>query len=152
MGQIFVAIGIGIATVLAALWVWLRPIYLQTLKAQADVEAAEKRIQQETDFQRNAILLEAKESALKIREQTEAEAREKLAALAKTEDRLGVKDESLEHRRVQLEEKESKLAQEAKVLAEKELSITTRLKSMGDVSSSAFSCHNRTWPICAMNE
>ena len=74
MGQIFVAIGIGIATVLAALWVWLRPIYLQTLKAQADVEAAEKRIQQETDFQRNAILLEAKESALKIREQTEAEA------------------------------------------------------------------------------
>jgi ribonuclease Y len=132
MGQIFVAIGIGIATVLAALWVWLRPIYLQTLKAQADVEAAEKRIQQETDFQRNAILLEAKESALKIREQTEAEAREKLAALAKTEDRLGVKDESLEHRRVQLEEKESKLAQEARVLAEKELSITTRLKAVDD--------------------
>ena len=132
MGQIFVAIGIGIATVLAALWVWLRPIYLQTLKAQADVEAAEKRIQQETDFQRNAILLEAKESALKIREQTEAEAKEKLAALAKTEDRLGAKDESLEHRRVHLEEKETKLAQEAKLLAEKELSIIGRLKAIDD--------------------
>lgn len=132
MGQIFVAIGIGIATVLAVLWVWLRPLYQQTLRAQADAEAAEKRTQQETDFQRNAILLEAKENALKIREQAEAEAKEKLTALAKTEDRLGTKDESLEHRRVHLEEKETKLVQEAKLLAEKELSIIGRLKAIDD--------------------
>ena len=132
MGQIFVAIGIGIATVLAVLWVWLRPLYLQTLKVQAETEAAEKRVQQETEFQRNAILLEAKENALKIREQAELEAKEKLAALARTEDRLGSKDESLEHRRVHLEEKETKLAQEAKLLSEKELSITGRLKAIDD--------------------
>jgi len=71
MGQILVAIGIGLVTVLIALWGWVRPLYLQAIKAQEDAAATEKRIQQESEYQKSAILLEAKESALKIREQSD---------------------------------------------------------------------------------
>jgi len=130
MGQYFVAIGIGIITVLVALLVWLRPLYQQALKAQEDAAATERRIQQDTEFQKNAILLEAKENALKIREQSEAEAREKLATVARSEDRLCAKDEALETRRTQLEERESNLAREGRLLSERELSIEGRLKAI----------------------
>ncbi len=130
MGQIFVAMGIGIVTVLLALWGWVRPLYLQAMKAQQDAAATEKRIQQESELHKNALLLEAKESAIKIREQAEAEAREKLAALAKTEDRLCAKDESLELRRTHLEERENNLARDIRNLSEKENSIEGRIKDI----------------------
>ena len=130
MGQYFVAIAVGLMTVLIALFVWLRPLYEQALKAQENATATEKRIQQDLEFQKNAILLEAKESALRIREQSETEAREKLAAIARTEDRLCSKDEALEIRRSHLEEREQTLAREAKQLADRENSIDGRIKAV----------------------
>jgi len=142
MGQILVAIGIGLVTVLIALWGWVRPLYLQAIKAQEDAAATEKRIQQESEYQKSAILLEAKESALKIREQSEAEAKEKLASLTRTEDRLCAKDEGLELRRTQLEEKENNLAEKARLLSEKENSIEGRLKAI-DTEMQRISCLNK---------
>ena len=142
MGQFFVAIGIGLVTVLIALWAWVRPLYLQALKAQENAEATEKRIQLETDLQRNEILLEAKEAALQIRQQAEVEAKEKLSAAARSEERLCTKDEALELRRTQLEDRESNLAKEARQLAEREGSIDGRIKAIDD-EMQRISCLNK---------
>ena len=125
MGQIFIALA-GLATILIVLYVWLRPLYEQLAKAQSVGEQAK----QEVELQRNAILLEAKENALKIREQAEVEAKEKLVSLGKTEDRLCVKEESLEQRRAHIEEREQALAKEAKALAEREASLDGRFKAV----------------------
>ncbi len=117
--------------VLIALWAWLRPLHDQAQKAQQASEAAEQRLQQEGDFQKNAILLEAKEEAFRIRDKAEAELREKLAAVGRTEDRLCAKDEALELRRAQLEDKENQVHREARLLTEREGSIDTLQKSIG---------------------
>jgi ribonuclease Y len=131
MGQ-FAAIGIGVVALLAAMWAWLRPVYMKAMKAQEDATATEKRIQHEAELVRNEILLEAKEAALKIRQEAEAEAKEKLASVARSEDRLCTKDEALELRRTQLEDRESNLAREAKLLAERENSIDSRIKAIDE--------------------
>lgn len=132
MGQFSMAVGIALVTVLIALLGWLRPLYMQALRAQEDAAATEKRIQHEIELQRNEILLEAKEAALQIRQQAESEAKEKLASLSRNEDRLCTKDESLELRRAQLEERESDLVKQTRILAERENSIDSRIKAIDD--------------------
>ena len=126
MGQIFIALGVGLATVLTVLYVWLRPLYQQLAKAQSAGERAE----QEIDLQKNSVILEAKENALKIREQAEIEAKEKLSSLTRTEDRLNAKEESLEQRRANVEEREQSLAAELKRLSEREQSLDGRYKAV----------------------
>ncbi len=126
MGQIFIALGVGLATVLTVLYVWLRPLYQQLAKAQSAGERAE----QEIDLQKNSVILEAKENALKIREQAEIEAKEKLSSLTRTEDRLNAKEESLEQRRAHVEEREQSLAAELKRLSEREQSLDGRYKAV----------------------
>jgi ribonuclease Y len=125
-----VAPAIALLAVLVVLWGWVRPLYRQAMKAQENAVVTETRIQNELEIQRNGILLEAKENALRIREQAEAEAREKLNGLNRTEDRLCAKDEALEVRRTQIEEREMAMAGELRLLAEKENSIDTRLKAI----------------------
>src|SRR5471030_1392304 len=142
MGQFFVAIGIGLVTVLIALWAWVRPLYQQALKAQENAEAAEKRIQHEMELQRNEILLEAKEAALQIRQQAEAEAKEKLASAARSEERLCTKDEALELRRTQIEDREGNLSKESRLLTEREISISGRIKAIDD-EMQRISCLNK---------
>ena len=127
------AIGFSLAIILIALFAWLRPLYQQALRAQKASEEAENRMKQDNELRTNAILLEAKEEALRIRERSEAEAKDKLSALARTEERLGTKDEGLEIRRMQLEEREQTLKAEAKRLSDLEGSIDSRLKTIDDV-------------------
>src|SRR5579872_22524 len=114
MGQFFVvASGIGLVAVLVALLYWLRPLAQQM---QQNAAARGPQAQHEAELLRNQILLEAKEEAFKMRELAEIEARDKLAALGRTEDRLCAKDEALEQRRTHLEEREQNLAKEIRQL------------------------------------
>ncbi len=115
---------------LIVLLAWLRPLYERNQKTLRATEEAEQRLKQDAELRTNAILLEAKEEALRIRERTEAEVKEKLAAIARSEERLGAKDEGLEVRRIQLEDREQSLKAEAKRLSELEDSIEKRLKSV----------------------
>lgn len=124
MSQILIAIAAGMVTVLAVLLIWLRPMYEQMLQAKS----AGERAQQELELQKNAVLLEAKENAIRIREQAESEAKEKAISLAKTEDRLLAKEESLEQRRAQIEEREKWLNLEAKSLNELAQGVDAKLK------------------------
>lgn len=127
---VLVAIGFSMATMLIVMLAWLRPLYEQAQRAQRASEDAEKRMHHEAELRANEVLIQAKEEALRVRERAEAEARDKLASIQRTEDRLGSKDEALETRRLQLEDREQSLKAEAKRLGELEESIGTRFKSI----------------------
>jgi ribonucrease Y len=123
-----VGFGAALATALTLYAAWLRPMWIETGRRKSEAEAVERRIQHEAELRREAILLEAKEEALSLRERAEEEAKEKLAALARTEDRLCAKEEALEERRRLLEERDSALMRESRALGEKEDGIDRRLR------------------------
>jgi len=120
------------SVILLALLGWLKPLYDQAKRANNAPEEAEKRVRQEMELKVNAMLLEAKEEALKIRERAEAEAKEKLGQIHKNEERLTAKDESLETRRVQMEDRETSLKEEVKRLAILEESIGKKVQQADD--------------------
>jgi ribonucrease Y len=134
MGQILVAIGIGLVTVLLRIvGLGASALSQQAVKAQENAEATEKRIQHESELQKNAILLEAKEAALRIREQSEnGSAREARCRRPQRRPPCARRTKSLEARRTQLEEREANLVREAKLLAEKENSIENRIKAIDE--------------------
>jgi ribonuclease Y len=111
---------------------WLGPLARSARRRLEDAEALERRIERESELKREAVLLEAKEEALRLRERAEEEAKEKLLSLKGTEDRLCVKEESLEERRRQLEERESALMRETRLLGEREDSIERRLREIDE--------------------
>jgi ribonuclease Y len=111
---------------------WLGPLLREARRRQEEAEARERRFEQETELRREQILLEAKEEALRIRERSEEEAREKLATLGRTEDRLCAKEEGLEERRRLLEEREAGILREARAVGEKEDSIERRIRSIDE--------------------
>ena len=119
---------IALAVTLIALLAWLKPLYDQAKRASTAPEEAERRVRQEMELKLNAMLLEAKEDALRIRERAETEAKEKLVQINRNEERLTTKDESLEQRRVQLEDREQSLKDEAKRLATLEESIGKKVQ------------------------
>jgi len=125
-------LGVTIVTALAVYFGWLRPMWIEIAKRREDVEAAERRAQNETENRRESILLQAKEEALRFRERAEEEAREKTLALSRTEDRLCQKEETLEDRRRQLEDRDSGLLRETRALADKEDSIDRRIRSIDE--------------------
>lgn len=109
---------------------WLRRREVERAK-QIQEEAArlENRIRQEAELKAEAAILEARQEVLKMRERAEEEAREKLAALAKTEDRLCLKDESLESRRTQLEDRERELHRLQRGISEKDEAVEKKLRA-----------------------
>ncbi len=126
------ALLLALAVILLALFTWLRPLYEATLRDKKATEDTERRIQEDAELRTNTILLEAKEEALRIRERCEVEAREKLASISKSEDRLISKDEALENRRHQLEQREGDLKIEERRLSELEHSIEKCIKTVDD--------------------
>jgi ribonuclease Y len=127
-----IGLGVMLITGLTIYAAWLRPMWTDARQRRQEAEAAERRAQQETEARREAVLLQAKEEALEIRARAEEEAKEKLAALARTEDRLCAKEESLEERRRQLEERDAALHREARTLGEKEDSVERRLRAIDE--------------------
>jgi ribonuclease Y len=126
------AFAVTVFTAVLLYLVWLRPEFLRAEKARADTEAAERRMHHEAELKANALLLEAKEEALRFRQQVESDAKEKLSALSRTEDRLIAREEAVDQRRSQLEERENGLTRESRVLAERADALDRRGRSIED--------------------
>jgi len=127
-----IGVGVMLITSFAVYWAWLRPMWQEALKRREVAEAAEARAQEETERRRESVIQEAKAEATQIRARAEEEAKEKHAALSRTEDRLCVKEEALDDRRRQLEEREAGLLKEARALGDKEDGIERRIRSIDD--------------------
>lgn len=125
-------VGIGLATMLLMYALWLRPRWVRMEERRSDLDASERRLQQDTELRRETVLLEAKEEALRIRERAEEEAKERLSLVARTEDRLCMKEETLEDRRRHLEDRDAQLARDVRALAEKEDTIDRRIRSIDE--------------------
>jgi ribonuclease Y len=121
------SVACSLLTVIVTYFLILRPMYVRALNRRDEAEAIERRFQHEAEVKANELILQAKEEALKIRERADDEAKDKLVALQRTEDRLCVKEESLEQRRMQIEEREHGLLRDARALADKEEAADRRL-------------------------
>ena len=75
--------------------------------------------------ERSAAQLEAKEEALRIRTEMEAEVRERRAEVARLEQRAAQRDETLDRRRVEIDQRESKLARREQELDEVAAGVET---------------------------
>jgi ribonuclease Y len=123
--------GIAVLTAAAVLWCLWRQ-YMAILKVKEAAEAAERHLMQEAELNANVTLLAAKEEAILIRQQAEVEAREKIASLQRTEDRLCAREEALDQRRAHLEERESSHSREARALTERSDVLDRKIRSIDD--------------------
>jgi ribonuclease Y len=87
--------------------------YLLSKRYEA-ARAESSRVLEEAEEQKRAILVEAKEEALKLRSAGEEEIREWRAELQRTERRLTSREENIERRAANLERREKGLAQKEK--------------------------------------
>jgi ribonuclease Y len=132
MESVLLGIVTSVVASLILYFAWLGPLLREVRRRQDEIEARERRFEQETELRREQVLLAAKEEALRVRERAEAEAKEKTIALGRTEDRLCAKEEGLEERRRNLEEREASLLREARALGEKEDSIDRRIRAIDE--------------------
>jgi ribonuclease Y len=129
---ILLGLGVAAATGSGLYFAWVRPARVAALREREEAKALQQRLEQDAHARSNALLVEAKQEALTLRERAEAEIREKQAALSKTEDRLCARDESLETRRAQIEQREAALMREQRQLTEKEESIDRRIRQIDE--------------------
>ena len=103
----------------------LLPTARKAHRDRAEAEAAERRAGEEL----RKATLQAKEDALRQREEAEREHKEKLAVLQKTEDRLCAREDALDNRWKAIDARESGLVRETRALTEREGEIEGRLKA-----------------------
>ncbi len=123
-------VGVGTTLALLMYFFFLRPYYLRAKRAEQGAEDAVRRLENESQLKANSVLLEAREEAVKIKQTVEQDLREKMAALARTEDRLCSRDEALDHRRAQLELREGELTKESRALAERTDLVDRRFREI----------------------
>ncbi len=101
----------------------VRPQIGRTQRESSDFAA---RLKQESDLKAGEVLIQARQEALELREKTEAELRDKQAALARSEDRLCSKEDAIEARRIQIAERELSLTDDARALGVREHTVGQR--------------------------
>jgi ribonuclease Y len=126
------ALMVAALTIVVFYFLVLRPEALRARKLQQEAADLEQNLRREAEVRAESILLEAKQEALRIRERAEEEGREKLAIIAKNEDRVCARDEALDMRRAHLEEREENLIKAQRTLSEREDSIDRRLRSIDE--------------------
>ena len=132
MNAAFSALCGAIAAVLTGLAIYglvLRPKGLQAERDRAEAEATERRVYEEARLEAEKTLLAAKAEALGLREAADREAKEKLADLKKTEDRLCAREDALDARRVGIDAREAETARETRAVAEKDDLVERRLRA-----------------------
>lgn len=124
MPEIVIALisGLGLVVVvtIGLVQLWLRPA----------IQRAKEEANRESELRANAAILRAKESALELRERLEDEIRQKQASLSKQEDRLIAREETLEGRRVQLDEREASIAALGRSTEAAAASITSKYEEI----------------------
>lgn len=109
---------------------WLSPSLKSARHEREEAEFMQRKLEKEVELRLNEASLMAKEDALRLRERTESELNEKKIALARQEDKLSARDESVERRRNQVEDREQALIGEQKKLSERSEEITRRAASI----------------------
>ncbi len=111
--------GVGIAAILTAgaYFLWIRPVVKAARHEREEAEFLQRKLEKEAELRLNEATISAKEEGLRVRERLEDEFREKRAQLAKHEEKLHTRDELVERRRSQLEDREVALVFEQKKLA-----------------------------------
>jgi len=135
MNLAFSALSGAIAAVVMGLLIYGVVLLPKAREAKRDREAAEateRRTQEEARLAAEKTLLAAKEEALRLRDAADQEAKEKLAALQKSEDRLRAREDALESRRAAIDSREGELTKEVRALAEKEDSVERRLRDVDE--------------------
>lgn len=135
MNPAFSALSGAIGAVVMGLLIYgfvLRPKALEAKRDREAAESAERRTLEEARLTAEKTLVAAKEEALRLRDSADAEAREKLTSIQKTEDRLRSREDSLEERRVAIDSREGEIARDSRALAEKEDSIDRRLRAIDE--------------------
>jgi ribonucrease Y len=124
--------GLGIAAVVTlGLYVlWLRPSLRSAAHEREEAEFLQRKLEKETELRLNEATLTAKEEALRLRERAEAELNEKKVALARQEEKLLSRDESVERRRTQIEGREQSLLDEQKKLTDRAEELKRRSASI----------------------
>jgi len=124
--------GVGLAAVitLSLYFLWLRPAILSAQHEKQEAEFLERKLEKEAELRLNEATLTAKEEALRLRERLDAEIGEKRTALARQEDKLSIRDESIERRRTLIEEREQTMLAEQKRLNERAEELNHRAASI----------------------
>lgn len=122
--------GIGALATAALYFLWLRPVVKAARHEKEEAEFLQRKLEKEVELRMNEASLAAKEEALKIREKLEDEIREKRGQLAKHEEKLHTRDELVEKRRSNLEDREVALSFEQKKLAVRAEEVEKRLGSI----------------------
>lgn len=117
----------GLIVALGAYVAVVRPILGRTRFATQEIE---ERLKHEADLRASEVLIQARQEAIELRERTEAELRDKQAAMARSEDRLCAKEDVMEARRIQITTRENSLTDEAKALAERAEAVSVREKTI----------------------
>ncbi len=132
-------LGLGTAAVamLTLYALWLRPAVLKAERKAQDADLLQRRLESEAKLRLDAALVVAKEEAFRVREKLEDELRQRmvglerqeekleteyrkrLAALVRQEEKLSVRDDALEGRRQNLEEREKAIMEEHRGLGER---------------------------------
>jgi len=102
--------------------------YAQTRLSQSRVATAERsaaRILSEADRRQKELLLEAKEEAIRVRQQAESELRDRRKEIQRSEQRLNQKEENLDRKLESLEQRQRNLQNRERDLEEARSSLAT---------------------------
>lgn len=125
-----IGLSFALLTCLILYFGWLGPFAREIRRKQEELELSERRLEKEAELRKEALLLEAKEEALRLRDRAEEEIKERSLALSRTDDRLCAKEEGLEERRRHIEEREEQLLKDARGIVEREELIDRRLREV----------------------
>ncbi len=102
--------------------------YAQTRLSQSRVATAERsaaKILSEADRRQKELLLEAKEEAIRVRQQAESELRDRRKEIQRSEQRLNQKEENLDRKLESLEQRQRNLQNRERDLEEARASLAT---------------------------
>ncbi len=130
MADILIALlsggGIAALAVAGLYGLWLRSSLKAARRKREEAAFLQHKLEKEAEFRLNEANLVAKEEALRLREKTEEELREKQLNLARQQDKLAARDDSLEKRRTQIEDREQTLLADQRRLQERMEDIERR--------------------------
>ncbi|TMB70674.1 MAG: ribonuclease Y [Chloroflexi bacterium] len=102
--------------------------YVQTRLSQSRVATAERsaaKILSEADRRQKELLLEAKEEAIRVRQQAESELRDRRKEIQRSEQRVNQKEENLDRKQESLEQRQRNLQNRERDLEEARASLAT---------------------------
>jgi len=102
--------------------------YAQTRLSQSRVDSAERsaaKILSEADRRQKELLLEAKEEAIRVRQQAESELRDRRKEIQRSEQRVNQKEENLDRKQESLEQRQRNLQNRERDLEEAKASLAT---------------------------